>query len=109
MKTCKITRFFLCAAAALLTTSLVSSCEDFIETQPPRSQLSAVVVFEDAATANAALANVYALLRSKVMVTGELQGLSILLGNYTDELIPYGTNQPEQPFYQNNLTPNDPT
>lgn len=87
--------------AAVITVS----CESFVDAGPPKSQLSGEVVFSDVATARAALGNCYALLCNNVMVTGGVQGITVLLGNYADEVIPYGSGQADQAFFQNSLTP----
>ncbi|RDI11244.1 RagB/SusD family nutrient uptake outer membrane protein [Flavobacterium sp. AG291] len=80
------------------------ACEPFVDVDPPQSQLPGITVFENADTAKAALANCYATLNSTVLLTGSIQGLSVTLGNYADELIPSGTNAGEQALYQNDLT-----
>jgi len=84
------------------------SCESFVDAGPPKSQLSGEVVFNDIATARAAIGNCYALLCNNVMVTGGVQGITVLLGNYSDEIIPYGSGQADQAFFQNNVTPQTP-
>lgn len=89
---------------AILTAMCTASCESFVETDAPTSQLAGEEVFEDVATARAALANSYALLSNSVMLTGSIQGLSVSLGNYADELVPYGSGVSEQALFQNNLT-----
>jgi hypothetical protein len=99
------TQFFL----LLMISSLYFSCESFVDAGLPESQLSGEVVFEDVATARAALNNCYAMICNTTMVTGDMQGISILLGNYADEFIPYGAGQPEEAFFQNNIQPANTT
>lgn len=90
----------------LITAAFITvSCESFVDAGPPKSQLSGEVVFDDIATARAALGNCYALLCNNVVVTGGVQGITVMLGNYADEIIPYGSGQADQAFFQNNLTP----
>lgn len=105
MKKYKNLRFFPVFFAVIINAALTIGCEAFVDAGVPESQLSGAVVFEDVATARAALGNSYTLLRDNAMVTGTMNGLSILLGNYADEFVPYGALQPEQAFFQNNLTP----
>lgn len=94
-----------CMVLLIVFASVISiSCESFVNTEPPNSQLSGDTVFEDSATARAALGNCYALLCDKVMVTGGIEGISVKLGYYSDEIIPYSSEQSEQVFFQNNLT-----
>lgn len=82
----------------------MNSCDSFVEVDLPRSQLTTVTVFEDYATADAALTNIYAKIRDTGLLTGNNRGLSNQLGNYTDEIIPYGTpSNPSLNFYNNSL------
>jgi hypothetical protein len=92
-----------------LTISL-SGCESFVEVDVPDSQLTGESVFQDKATAEAALVNIYGRFRNNVLVTGDLNGLSILLGNYGDELTYYSNGSlPEEAFFKNNLLPSNTT
>jgi hypothetical protein len=82
----------------------MNSCDSFVEVDLPKSQLTTVSVFEDYATADAALTDIYAKIRDKGLLTGNNRGLSNQLGNYTDEIIPYGTpSNPSLNFYNNTL------
>jgi hypothetical protein len=75
-----------------------------VEVELSKSQLGTKAVFEDYATADAALTAVYSKLRDNGMLTGTNSGLSNELGNYTDELIPFGPpTNPSLSFYQNAL------
>lgn len=67
------------------------ACDSFLEVDLPKSQLTNTTVFQDYTTANAAMADVYAKIRDKGLVTGTLVGLSAQLGAYTDELTFYGS------------------
>lgn len=75
---------------------------DFTEVDLPPSQLVSDDVFNDKATANAAMANIYAGMRDRGMLTGTAAGLSFLLGNYTDELVFYGSPQNGAASFYNN-------
>lgn len=87
-----------------------NSCESFVEVDLPSTQLTGEAVFEDVATAEAALIHIYAKMRSDVLVTGTSSGLNALLGCYADELDYYSTgNLPAQEFYQNSLLPTNNT
>lgn len=82
------------------------SCTDFIEVPLPDGQLTAEGIFEEPATAHAAMTSVYSQLRDGGLLTGAPQGLSCLLGTYTDELVYYGSNQGAPwAFYNNALLP----
>lgn len=83
---------------------LISSCDNFVEVDLPNSQLTANAVFEEKATANAAMTDIYSKIRDAGLLTGSSSGLSHLLGNYTDELKFYGDPQNSNvAFYNNSL------
>ncbi|PRZ23287.1 RagB/SusD family nutrient uptake outer membrane protein [Flavobacterium granuli] len=103
MKNTKIYYLLFCFVVSL------SSCEEFVSVEVPGSQLSGEIVFEDYKTAEAVLLNVYTKMNNNVMVCGDGNGISVLLGNYTDELKCYGLNIPELMFYQNELATINPT
>lgn len=83
------------------------SCENFIEVEVPNSQLTGLTVFEDNATATAALSDIYARVRNEGMVTGTLFGISFLMANYADELTFYGTNTLFESFNNHTLIPSN--
>lgn len=90
----------------LIALMMLVSCDGFIDTEPPASQLFGSDVFEDKTTADAAMAGVYAKLRDTGMFTGLIQGLSCRLGLYADELDYYQISSPSN-FYTNSLTANE--
>ncbi|MRX65409.1 RagB/SusD family nutrient uptake outer membrane protein [Maribacter luteus] len=65
------------------------SCSDFVEVGPPENILVSETVFNDAATVESALANIYYKMREQGMVSGNF-GLTTGLGIYSDELDYYG-------------------
>lgn len=81
---------------------LVNGCDSFTDVDLPASQLTAPAVFEDKATANAAMVDIYSKIRDNGLLTGSLSGLSNQLGFYADELALYGG---EVNFYNNALLP----
>lgn len=89
----------------ILTVMFLNSCDSFTEIDVPQSQLIGSVVFEDVATATAALVNSYARLREEGMVTGTAFGLSHIMGNYADELSFYGSNTSFQSFNNHTIVP----
>ncbi|WP_228237695.1 RagB/SusD family nutrient uptake outer membrane protein [Allomuricauda sp. M10] len=87
---------------------LTLSCEDYLEVDPPKNQLTGEVVFENAATVDAAFAHIYAELRENGFTTGGTQGLSYLMGHYSDELELYSSSLPAVLNYTNNtVLPSD--
>lgn len=96
--------------ASIVGPILFISCESFVEIEVPNSQLTAENVFKDKATAQAALANIYIKMQNNVLVTGNFNGISNLLGNYADDLNYYGIDgQREEAFYKNVLLPSNST
>lgn len=86
------------------------ACEDFVEVDTPNHLLSGENLFNDTKTVEAAMVGIYAQLRNSFLLTGTSQGLSNLMGLYTDEMDYYG-NSPirEASFYRNNLLASDET
>ncbi|MCZ4320300.1 RagB/SusD family nutrient uptake outer membrane protein [Aequorivita viscosa] len=88
----------------------LASCEDFVEVDTPNYLLSGDNLFNDKKTVEAAMVGIYAQLRNSFMLTGKPQGVSNLLGLYTDEMDYYGTSPiREGGFYRNALLPTDET
>lgn len=85
---------------------LLSSCDQFVEIDLPKSQLPAEMVFQDKTTVNAAMINIYAKMRDSGILTGVRSGVSHQMGNYADELVYYGsiTGTPIN-FYKNTVLP----
>ena len=96
---------------ALLGLSLLlilNACDSFVAVDIPKSQLTNVAVFEDNATANAALTNIYSKIRDNGILTGTNSGISNQLANYTDDMLAYGNpTNPSFPFYFNNILPSN--
>lgn len=88
----------------------LNACESFTEVELPQSQLTGTAVFEDVSTATAALSNCYAKLRESGMLSGNPDGLSNLMGNYSDELTYYGSpSSPVKDFYNHTVLPSNAT
>lgn len=86
-------------------TFLCNSCDNFVQVELPDSQLTAPDIFEEMATANAAMTSIYSKIRDSGLLTGSPNGLSHQLGNYTDELEYYGSSQNVTiDFYNNALS-----
>ncbi|KVV16222.1 RagB/SusD family nutrient uptake outer membrane protein [Flavobacterium sp. TAB 87] len=92
----------------LLCFLTLNSCDSFVDVALPKSQLTSESVFEDYATADAALTNIYAKIRDNRMLSGINSGLSNQLGNYTDELEAFGApTSATLNFYNNTLLPSN--
>lgn len=104
MKTTK----YLFKALSLLALLSFTGCDDFVETEAPNSQLLTGAVFENATTANAAMADVYAQMRDNGLLSGRSSGLSCLLGTYTDELTSFESGAyTSGDFYNNAILPSN--
>lgn len=105
-------KYFIPAQILMLLGLLtfVYSCDSFVEVDLPSSQLSSATVFEEKATANAAMTDIYAKIRDNGFLTGNASGMGAALGSYTDELDYYGgTTAGTYFFYNNTLLPTDGT
>lgn len=88
---------------------LLHSCDSFVAVDPPQSQLINTTVFEDYATADAALTDIYSKIRDKGLLAGTSFGISNELGQYADELMAYGPSSSRSwNFYNNSLLPSTP-
>ena len=102
-------KFIILAICVLIVILSLYSCNDFVEIDIPNSQLTSKGVFEEKATANAAMTDIYSKIRDGGLLTGSATGLSHLLGNYADELDYYGNSQNETAeFYYNSLIATSP-
>lgn len=100
----KAISFFVLACAIVL----LYGCEKDLETDYPDFFLSNSATFENTTTINAALANIYAGLRDNSPITGNTDGLSVLLGLYTDELNYFrADSQTDNTFYNHTVLPNN--
>lgn len=83
------------------------SCDSYIETDMPKSQLTGTAVFEDLATANAALMDIYARLREGGIAAGTQLGATTLMANYSDDLDFYDTNTDIEQFNKHTILPSN--
>ncbi|TBX68353.1 RagB/SusD family nutrient uptake outer membrane protein [Flavobacterium silvisoli] len=90
---------------AVVLLMLTVGCESFVAVDLPSSQLSLATVFEEPATANAAMTDIYAKMRDNGLLTGYGYGMHAALGLYADELDYYGGGTAF--FYTNTLLPNN--
>ncbi|MCR9228774.1 MAG: RagB/SusD family nutrient uptake outer membrane protein [Flavobacteriaceae bacterium] len=110
MDTKKILTSYLRFIATIMGVVLLTlcSCEHYLEVDPPKNQLTGEVVFGDDATVDAAFAHIYAELRENGFTTGGTQGLSYLMGHYSDELELYSSSLPGVLNFTNNtVLPSD--
>lgn len=97
---------------ALLSLFLSSSCEEILEVDLPNSQVNRSDIFEDPATAKAALAQLYFDFGGSTLFNGGLTKLTYSMSLYTDELTSYFTAGTSDylntfPYYNNILSGDD--
>lgn len=81
-------------------------CESFVEVDPPKNSVVSETVFEDSATVESALANIYVKMRQQGLVSGNFS-LSISMGIYADELDYFGTTPDILKLYGHNVLASD--
>jgi hypothetical protein len=92
----------------LFSSFMFCSCEDFTEVDPPQTQLTGITVYQDEATATAALSDIYARMRENGVISGNVDGLSMLMGLYTDDLTYFGSvSSPMDSFYNHTIIPSN--
>lgn len=92
---------FKCLTLFILVIGIMG-CSDFVEVDAPKNILISEMVFNDPATVESALANIYFRIREEGMVSGNL-GLATSLGIYSDELDYYGFDPSYSQFYNHNV------
>ena len=101
----RLWKFLYIPALILFTTA----CTDFVEVGLPKQQLANEVVFNDPATAEAALKGIYVQMRDSGLLSGGSSGLNYCLGLYTDELKLNTSNQAFEVFQNHTLLSTDGT
>jgi len=93
----KLNRIIIC-----LTVSVLVGCTDFVEIDPPKSILISETVFNDPATVESALANVYFQIREQGLVSGTF-GMTTSFGIYADELDYFGFDTDQIPLFNHSV------
>lgn len=83
---------------------LMLSCEDLVEIEAPRTEITRNSIFEDEGTANAAIAAIYYQMVSGNLASGGISSVTFLTGLSSDELLNYsaGSGNPEYDQFNNN-------
>ena len=103
MKTTKSILF----TVSIISFLVCSACESFTEVDTPQSQLTTPAVFENTATADGAMTDIYARMREEGMVTGSFSGLSSLMSNYSDEMQFFGSSEEIKQFNNHTILPSN--
>ncbi len=89
---------------------LCLACDKLTEVDYPKHQLTGTTVFQDQATTESAIANLYAKIRERGTLAGTRFGIPFLMGNYADELTYYGvTTNDFSHFYNHSVIPANET
>lgn len=90
--------------------AVLGSCEDFVDVELPKDQITGEIVFQDPATVDAAFGRIYSQLRENAFTTGRSPGITYLMGHYADELSLNAIDLPNvQVYANNNVLPSDNT
>jgi starch-binding outer membrane protein, SusD/RagB family len=92
----------------LIVHTLFTQCSDFIEIDPPRTDLVRETVFENDASANAAMTDIYYSMNFNGFASGDVTSLTFLASLSADEQDDYTSASLApltQPFYHNTLRP----
>ncbi|TXG39572.1 RagB/SusD family nutrient uptake outer membrane protein [Seonamhaeicola maritimus] len=103
LKACWKTTLFLRNILCFFVIIGMTACTDFVEVDAPKNTLISETIFEDAATVESALANIYYQMREQGMVSGN-NGLSVLIAAYSDELDYFGFDGSNQELYSHTVT-----
>ncbi|MGB3345422.1 MAG: RagB/SusD family nutrient uptake outer membrane protein [Aequorivita sp.] len=94
--------------SALMLLLLFGGCEDYLEVDEPVGQIATATVFNDENTATAAITSLYGMLRDRVILTGNSNGIGSLMGLYSDELDYYGApGESMEHFYNHQILASD--
>src|SRR5690606_19332058 len=77
------------------------SCEEFVNINPPKTQVVSKTLFEDDKAATTAIVGIYSTMAQSFVVSSRLPGFS------SDELLIHTQNLEVMQFFQNSLTPNN--
>jgi hypothetical protein len=81
---------------------VISGCDNFVQIDPPRTEIVSQTVFTSDASAMAALRGIYSLMMTNQSFTKA--GMEEYSGIASDELRDYATRQDQLQFYQNSLS-----
>lgn len=84
------------------------ACSDFVEVGPPKNILVSETVFDDAATVESTLTNMYHKIREQGLLSGNF-GMTTALGIYSDELDYYGFDTDHLELYNHSVLPSNGT
>ncbi|MGS2741847.1 RagB/SusD family nutrient uptake outer membrane protein [Sinomicrobium sp. M5D2P17] len=99
------TQYIKQAVLGMLLSLITTGCENFLEIDPPRTQVSNEIVFNDDATAISAIRGIYSKMIQGGFTSGDVSSMTGLGGLSADEWINYRNQVDAITFYTNSLTP----
>lgn len=85
----------------IMAWAMVSSCDELISVDPPKTEIVSDVVFENELSARSALTGIYSLMMASPSFTRA--GLEEYTGILSDEMLNYSTRADQIQFHQNSL------
>lgn len=87
---------------------LFMECKDFLEIDPPETEIIDKAVFANEATTKAVVAGLYSsLMESEYLFTSGINSITTVTGLSGDELLSYGSSMVHNNLYNNTLTGNE--
>jgi hypothetical protein len=103
-----ITQLICCCLLLVCCVIFTQSCKKYIAIPPPRDQVIAETVFEDDATALAALNGLYSSMMSSNLLLCN-GGMSVFAGLCADEIVNTAPSTVYDPYFSNAISPDDGT
>jgi len=103
-KKCYFQRIGMATIKVLLFSSLLCSCENFIEIEPPKNSVVPAAVFKSNDLATSVMLGIYQQMALNSYASGDVGSISRICGTTADEFVGYNTLLPT---YHNQLSPTD--
>lgn len=96
-------------SSAILITTFLSSCKDFIDIDPPINEIITETVFSNDNSANSAMVGIYSdiMTNSGTFAAGDFNSITFLTGLSSDELVYIGSQNEQLQFFKNALQINN--
>lgn len=93
----------------LIVTITITSCEEFLTIDPPKTQLTTKTIFTNDATAISAIVGIYERMNESLIdhFASGSQSITLLTGLASDELLNYSSNADQTQFYSNTIKQNN--
>jgi hypothetical protein len=98
-------KIVLCKLIVGASLCLLTSCNSFLDIDPPKTQVARASVFSNEATATSALAGMYYQMATSGFASGDQTSVTVVTGLSSDELINYSSSVNRATFASNSLLP----